>query len=208
VNPQVDPEHYFNTDYDSKERFCSYWQQIYEISQFKSESVLEIGIGNGFVSRYLKTRSINITTLDIDRRLNPDITASAMNIPFRDDSFQTVACYELLEHIPYKDTAKVLSEICRVAKEHIILSVPDVNRYYRIYIHIPKTKGFKKLVPVPGIRKPKHRFDGHHYWEIGKAGYSLKKIVNDLEKQDLQIERTYRVYEMPYHRFFILRKNK
>ena len=205
---QVRPDHYYDIDYDTKQRFCSYWHQIHEILLLKQNEVLEIGVGNRFVSNYLRERGINIVTLDIDKELKPDVVGSVLDIPFRDNSFQIVACYELLEHLPYEYVAKALSEISRVSKQHVILSLPDVNRVYRIYIYIPKVGEIKRLLPLPRIRKPIHKFDGQHYWEIGKAGYSLKRVVGDMQKEGLQLERTYRVFEHPYHRFFILRKRK
>jgi len=53
-----------------------------------------------------------------------------------------------------------------------------------------------------------NKFDGEHYWEIGKIDYSLNKIVNDIQNTGFKIEKTYRVFENPYHRFFILRKGE
>ena len=55
--------------------------------------MLEIGIGNGFVSKYLKERKIKVTTVDIDERLNPDIAGSVLELPFAKGSFDVVACY-------------------------------------------------------------------------------------------------------------------
>lgn len=94
-----------------------------------------------------------------------------------------------------------------MSKQYVILSLPDVNRVYRIYLHIPKVGVIKKLIPLPRTRKPIHKFDGEHYWEIGKAGFPLEKVLNEIQKQGLQIQKTYRVFENPYHRLFILRKN-
>ena len=124
---QVDPNHYFNESYDVKERFISYWHQIYEIFEFNPKKVLEIGIGNGFASKYLKERSVNVITLDIDRRLNPDIEGSVLNIPIADESFDVVVCYELLEHLPYESFYKALSEIFRVSNSYATLSLPDTS---------------------------------------------------------------------------------
>lgn len=73
-------------------------------------------------------------------------------------------------------------------------------------MQIPKIGQMKKLIPLPTLRKPTHNFIGEHYWEIGKAGCSLKKIIKDVEKARFRIERTYRVFEIPYHRFFVLEK--
>ncbi len=208
TKPQVKSDHYYNINYDTKERFCSYWHQIQEVFLLKPRKVLEIGIGNGFVSNYLKKRGINVTTLDIDEELKPDIVGSVLDIPFNDSSFEVVICCEVLEHIPYEAIPKALSEISRVSEQYVILSLPDVDRVYRIYLHIPKIGVIKKLIPLPRIKKPVHRFNGEHYWEIGKTGYPLRKVINDIQKQNLQLQKTYRVFEAPYHRFFVLRKMK
>lgn len=205
---QVDPNHYFRESYDSKERFISYWHQINEIIKLRPKKVLEIGIGNGFVSKYLKERGINIITLDIDRRLNPDVVGSILNIPFTDKSFDVVACYELLEHLPYENFRKALYEIFQVSNSYAILSLPDTSKVYRIDVQIPKIGEIKRLLYLPRRKMPVHNFDGEHYWEIGKFGYSLKKIVEDIQRAGFEIKKTYRVFEFPYHRFFVLRKLK
>jgi len=208
MKPQVKPNHYFNKSYDSKERFISYWHQINEIIKLNPKTVLEIGVGNGFVSKYLKERKVNILTLDIDKRLNPDVVGSVLNMPFSDELFDVVACYEVLEHLPFENFSKALSEIFRVSKSYAILSLPDASRVYCIYIHIPKIGIFKKLIPLPKLKPSVHKFDGEHYWEIGKAEYPLSKIINEVQKAGFKVEKTYRVFENPYHRFFILRKGE
>ena len=203
---QVDPNHYSNQSYNSKGRFCGYWHQIHEIISLNHQKVLEVGIGNGFVFKYLKGKKINVITLDIDRRLNPDIVGNILNIPFEGNFFNVVACYEVLEHLPYTIFLKALSELYRVSNSHVILSLPDADRAYRFNIQIPKLKEIKKLITLPRLKKPLHKFDGEHYWEIGKKGYPLSKIVSDTQKTGFKIMSTYRVFENPYHRFFVLEK--
>lgn len=116
IKPQVKSDHSYKITYDTKERFCSYWHQLQEVLLLKPSEVLEIGIGNGFVSRYLKERGINVTTLDIDKELKPDVVSSVLDISFQCEMFQVVTCYEVLEHLPYEDIPKALSEISRVSK--------------------------------------------------------------------------------------------
>lgn len=206
MKPQVKPNHYFVNSYDSKNRFISYWHQINEIIKLNPKKVLEIGIGNGFVSKYLKERKVNILTLDVDKRLNPDIVGSVLNIPFSDESFDVVACYEVLEHLPFENFSKALSEIFRLSKSYAILSLPDASRVYRVYLQIPKIGVFKRLISLPRFKNLIHKFDGEHYWEIGKVGYPLKRIIKEMQMVGFEIEKTYRIFEHPYHRFFILKK--
>jgi SAM-dependent methyltransferase len=206
MKPQVESNHYFKQSYDSKERFISYWHQINELIKLKPTSILEIGIGNSLVSNYLKQRGYNITSMDIDPRLNPDTVGSVINIPFFDGSFEVVACFELLEHLSYEQFSTALRELHRVSKKYSVLSLPDASLVYRLCIQIPKIGDFKKLVPLPQLKVPKHEFDGQHYWEIGKADFHLHRILKDMEKAGFYIMKTYRVFEIPYHRFFVLTK--
>ena len=195
---------YFDISYDTKERFCSYWHQINEIISLKPKKVLEIGIGNRFVTRYLREKELNVTTLDVTHDLRPDIVGSVLAIPFKDDFFDVVACYEVLEHLPYSDFPEALKEIKRVSQKYVVLSLPDVTTVYRINVEFPRIKPIKRLVSHPFPRTARHIFDEEHYWEIGKTGYLFKKIKGDIEWSGFKIVKTYRIFEFYYHRFFIL----
>ncbi len=203
---QVNPKHYFNQIYDSKERFISYWHQIDEIVKLKPKKILEIGVGNKFVSNYLKSRGFNITTIDIDKRLKPDVVGDILKLPFKDQSFDVIVCYEVLEHIPYENLQRALREMHRVSKKYVIISLPDSNPYYPIFMLIPILGTIRQLVRLPQIRKTKHKFDGQHYWEIGKKGFSLEKVQNEFRICNLEIINTYCLFEFSYHRFYILKK--
>jgi SAM-dependent methyltransferase len=202
----VKPDHYVNGSYNTRERFISYWYQIDTLCKLNPRHVLEIGVGNRFVSRYLKERQVDTVTLDVDKTLKPDVVGSVLNIPFAKNSFDIVACYEVLEHLPYNNFHEALVEIFRVSISFAAVSLPDVDRVCRVAVQIPGLGEMKKLIRVPRIRKLIHRFDGDHHWEIGKDGYPLSRIKNDIQRVGLHIERTYRVFEYPYHRFFVLRK--
>ena len=203
---QIEPSHYFKPSYDTKKRFISYWHQITELIQLKPSSILEIGIGNGLVSNYLKQRGYNVTTMDIDPRLNPDVTASIDFIPFMDESFDVVACFEVLEHLPYEKFTISLKELHRVSQRYVVLSLPDATLAYPLYIYVPKIGEIRKLIQLPRLRTPKHVFDGQHYWEIGKAGYTPERITKDIKRVGFTLIKTYRIFEVPYHRFFVLKK--
>ena len=203
---QVDPNHYFNKFYDTKERFISYWHQINEITSLGSNRVL--GIGNGFVFKYLKERKIKMTTLDIGERLNPDVVGSVLRLPFSNESFGVVACYEVLEHLPYEDFPKALIEIHRVSNSYAVLSVPDSTRVYRLDIQIPKIGELRKLIQLPRLRAPEQEFDGQYYWEIGKDELTLQKIMGKIHDADFELKKTYRIFEMPWHRFFVVEKHQ
>ncbi|MCX7766036.1 MAG: methyltransferase domain-containing protein [Candidatus Sumerlaeia bacterium] len=200
----IDNNHWIN--YDNKERFCSYWHQLNEIISLKPQTILEIGVGTKFVSDYLRKRNFHITTVDIDLSLKPDVNASVLSLPFIAGAFELISCCEVLEHLPFTDFSQALGEIFRCCKKFALLSLPDVTRHYRILITLPKFGIIKKLIDIPKLSPPVHILSGEHYWEIGKRGYPLSRIKSAITQTGFSILRTYRVFENPYHRFFVLKK--
>ncbi|MBN2754695.1 MAG: class I SAM-dependent methyltransferase [Candidatus Goldbacteria bacterium] len=171
----------------------------------KPDTVLEAGVIYGFVSNYLKYRGINVTTLDINKEVKPDVVGSVTSMPFKDSSFDIAACFQVLEHLQFEEFEKALSELSRVSRRHVIISLPDITRHIQFYIKIPKIAEIKKILELPRFKDPVHVFDGQHLWEIGKRGYSLNRILQCINKK-FNVVKTYRVFEMPYHRFFVLEK--
>ena len=55
---------------ESKEHWLSYWHQL----KLKSESlepkdsIIELGIGSGFTSNYLRSKNLDVLTVDIDKK--------------------------------------------------------------------------------------------------------------------------------------------
>lgn len=193
--------------YDSKRRFVSYWHQIQEVLACNPQHVLEVGVGTRFVSRYLLARGISITTCDIDADTRPDVVASVTKLPFFDNTFDTVIACEILEHLPYEESLKALQELHRVTSQWLILSLPDATPAAAIQFPIPYVKKVKWLLSIPALFPRAHRITKHgHHWEIGKRGYPLAHIKNDFSSAGFILIKTYRVFENPYHRFFVGKK--
>lgn len=198
--------HYYSRSYDTKGRFCSYWHQIDEIASLMDGNILYIGVGNGFVPKYLRDRLTEILVLDNDENLKPDIVGSVVDIPFGDGTFSVVACCEVLEHLPYEYFDRALSEIYRVTNGYAIISLPDVTTVYRIDLELPRIKNrIQKLIEHPFHRPAINEYNGEHYWEIGKKFYPVEKIISAIKQTNFKLEKSYRVFEYYYHRFFILK---
>lgn len=204
---QVSSKNYFDITYDTNARWNSYWYQIYEVVKLGPKRVLEIGIGNKTVSDYLKKIGVNVTTCDLDKSLNPDIVGDILNLPFKKDSFDVVLCAEILEHLPFKQVSSALKQIHKVTNKYAIITLPRfslTNLYlgFKIIPFIPK-KQITYKIDLPFS----HKFDGEHYWEIGKVNYGLSKVRKTFIDNGFLIEKDYYPPENPRHHFFILSKN-
>lgn len=201
--PQVSPDHY-GSGYDHRRRFVSYWNQIDQVRQARPSRLLEIGIGNGFVSRYLREHGFSTHTVDFDERLRPDTIASVTDLPFESGSFDVACCFETLEHLPWDQFVPSLRELSRVASRKVLVSLPDVTPYVRFRLGY---QFFRSLVDLsrdyPALFPKEHEFDGQHYWEIGKKGSRLSDVKGAMSSAGLVVLSTHRDYEDPFHRFFV-----
>jgi SAM-dependent methyltransferase len=201
---QVDASHYRFSSYINKARFASFWHQVDEVLKFEPRTVLEIGPGPGIVTNILRKQGVRVTTVDFADDVGADIVASVLNLPFHDDEFDVVICCQVLEHLGIGNFPNALVEIRRVTAKGAVISLPHAGRIWPFDIYFPKIGSIRfslKLQMIPD----KHVFDGQHYWEIGKKGFSEKNIrYNILNIFGLKDD--FRVHENPFHHFYICEK--
>ncbi len=206
----INKTHYYGK-YVNLQGFISYFYQIELILDLMPGRILEIGCGNKLVSNYIRQSGLNITTCDFNKHLEPDYTADIRNLPFSDSSFDLITAYEVLEHIPWEDTERAMTELKRVTKKYVIISLPYPS-FFKLEIvvnnttisKVVKRKMTSILLRIPPFFK-KHKFNGYHYWEVGKKGYSVKTVCNMLSKH-FYIKMKLRPTLNPYHIFFVLEK--
>jgi len=199
---------YQKQGYLDKSRWISYYYQTSLVQQYiqAGESVLEIGVGNGLVTNFLKN-NYQLTGLDINANLNPDIVASVDNLSHLPAGHYTaVLCAEVLEHLPFEKFNKSLQEIIRVANKYIIISLPYWGYTFGCKLRLPfwgvKVIKFK----VNGFKKHNSDNSAGHYWEIGKKNYSLRKIKKIFLQHNLKIIKLFWDLDDPYHYYFVLEK--
>ncbi len=204
VKKQVGHNHYEFERYMEKARWNSVWHQLDEVIRLKPENVLEIGAGAGIFKHTASLFGIRVETLDIDPELKPDHIGSATELSFLDKTYDVVCAFQMLEHLPYTDSLCAFREMARVSRKNIVISLPDSKILWRYRFHVPKLGTFDKLIPRPSLVTRQHKFDGEHYWEISKKGFSLSRVISDFSEW-ASLLKTYRVLENPYHRFFVFK---
>ncbi|AJQ95470.1 class I SAM-dependent methyltransferase [Gynuella sunshinyii] len=208
MDKQVEKKHYDFSKYVTKERWCSIWHQLDEVLGLEPESVLEVGPGPGLFKAVAGGFGLKVDTLDIAEDLNPDIIASAVDMPLSDKSYDVVCSFQMLEHIPFDMSKNALKEMARVSRNHIVISLPDAEIQWPYSLYVPKRGTKKLLLKRPFSKIKEHEFDGEHYWEINKKGYELQVIQGEIENslEGFKLKKTYRVPENPYHRFFVFER--
>lgn len=203
--PQVDKSHYTTLSYLGKDRWVSYWYQIDLVRRSKPARVLEIGPGNKTVTDTLRKLGISVVTLDIAPDLEPDVVASATALPFPDRAFDSVLAAEVLEHIPYSDVPKALSEISRVTKTYAVVGLPHAGYVFSFGFKVPAIRRLDFIVKIPFFWR-EHRFNGEHHWELGKRGFSARKVRKRMEDAGFAVGEQKRFFDDPAHIFFFLEK--
>lgn len=105
-----------------------------------AEGVIDIGCGLGFFLKKLVDHGVkDVWGCDLYDKMNiPGIRYKKGNIealPFPDNSFDIVVCSHILEHV--KDFDKAVSEIKRIARKKVIVTIPRQRYfYYTLDLHI------------------------------------------------------------------------
>ncbi len=112
-----------------------------QVLKFGPKKILDLGCGRGFYCQAISRLAPEavVTAVDINNRYLKEaqknmagrkikfVKASAVNLPFRDNSFDLIIASELLEHI--KNDQAVIGEIYRLLKTggKAVISVPSKN---------------------------------------------------------------------------------
>jgi 2-polyprenyl-3-methyl-5-hydroxy-6-metoxy-1,4-benzoquinol methylase len=112
------------------------------------QDVLDVGCGFGWFELFALAHGvrtitgIELTERDLETaRANVDAPnvqfqiANAIELPFNDASFDTVVCWEVLEHIPVNTEPRAFHEIARVLRPggRLYLSTPHASLTARVF---------------------------------------------------------------------------
>ena len=143
-------------------------------------TVLDLGCGDGLLLELLRAKRIEGTGLDVSEEavricrgkgFPAEAHALSDTLPYADGAFDTVVLLDVLEHV--YDPASLLREAGRVARERVIISVPNFSS---LPARLHALRGL-----VPENNRPNK---GHVYWFnhpvlkalAGEAGLRFARI--------------------------------
>lgn len=116
------------------------------INNYKFSSVLDAGCGSGDVVKYLISKGYKAKGIELSGQVLKDYSKDLLkkgivqqgtlkSLPFKDNEFDVVFSSEVLEHIHEEDIPVVVSELYRVCKNVIFLTISlrpssNFNKYH------------------------------------------------------------------------------
>lgn len=124
-------------EFDKKYQPHEWARLTYAMRKIKPcKSVLDVGVGRGYLVNMLQwsKKFEKVSGIDIiahnQSKFAKGASVSIMDVremQFPDNAFDTVICMEVLEHMPENETARALSELRRVARKQLIVTVPFIE---------------------------------------------------------------------------------
>lgn len=196
-------EDYFTDLYFSLPQLCSFAHQLNFIHSMRPTSAIEIGLGNGFVSTFLRRSGLPVVTADINPALEPDICAPLDEVHGHiDGPKDLVICCEVLEHMPLEELDANLDHL-RGLGDRLFMTLPNSNRTWGVagLASLPKLglKQFDLNIDVPY----KRRLDkGPHFWEVGYTPDCTRAAIVERLRQRYTKVQSGRFLLNPYHIWF------
>jgi ubiquinone/menaquinone biosynthesis C-methylase UbiE len=112
------------------------------LSSLPMSSLLDVATGRGetlAIARELGFKRVMGTEI-VPQLLNEHVVfAYSVDLPFADESFELVTCFDVLEHLEEEEIPKTIAELIRVAARAVVVSASELPFVYNgVDQHISK----------------------------------------------------------------------
>jgi len=172
IKSRENPNHYIRyltPCWETEKDFSSYFKQIAlikkvfgcELESNKEKFILEVWPWTHFTTDYLRKLWYNVDTFDYFEKFNPTYIWDVREIDkIVKRKYDLVVCFEVLEHLPFKDFIPTLKKFSNIS-DKVIISLPRPSfNLFRIMFRFPYLKKDIKIsFNIPLFWK-QHNFDG------------------------------------------------
>jgi SAM-dependent methyltransferase len=191
IREQQFGKEYYAEKYMDLSWILNSWTQSKQVSRCGGKSVMEIGIGPGQAMFFLKKWGHRVIGVDLDPTLRPNVVSNLLHLPFSDGVVDTVLAAEILEHLPFDLFVPALRSLRRVSTKNVVITLPYRTVGVSFGINVPLLKPFFATIGVP--YRVKNVYDGMHYWEMGRKGFSRSLIRRKIDEAGFTIVREFRI---------------
>lgn len=204
----------------SKAHAESYLCQMQTIRNLKNVNrILEIGPGEGFCARNLRELGYEYHTLDFEGAHEPTIKADFQSFDPQTitQKYDITCAFQVLEHFPYDEFKKHINALFEMSNRYVFISLPYSCRGFSINLNFQNGQKVRLTRRIDFYIKtnfPNRKYRPEymeefpwavHYWEIGRKGFNLKKVLADIESCGLKIIKRFHSPN-PYHYFVLCQK--
>lgn len=211
-----------NLDFDQKPSFHHEFNLKFSLPYIKNKKVLDIGCWTGQYEQLASKYTKSITGIDpgieaikTAKRLVPKakfFVGDALNLKFKDNSFDTVTIMDVIEHIPKNTEGLCLKEIKRVLKPngYLIISTPNTHllsilldpAFFLLgHRHYSENK-LRKLLSMTGFKVLRVKKAGgitritttlleYFFKHILKIKYKISKNIENIIKKEYESPNTF-----------------
>ncbi len=128
------------------------------VDEFGRGKTIDVGCGDGYITSQIAKKFKEVVGVDISKeaikiakKKNLKISfvaATCVNLPFSDNSFDTVVASEIIEHVNYNDGKMLLKEAKRILKPQgkLIISTPNLSNPYVKFLQIKRKMRARKNI--------------------------------------------------------------
>lgn len=127
----VDAEKIYSKEYENaiyRMGGQRYEHAVKQIGQWKKGRLLDIGCGRGEILDFAEGKGFEAKGTEIVEELIDNkrvLKGYTHELPFENNSFDYVTCFDVIEHILPENTAKTFGEIDRISTRAILLSIAN-----------------------------------------------------------------------------------
>ena len=204
--------------YVTRRRILAYWYQVSEVLALAPRRLLEIGVGPGVVTSYLRHVGIDVTTVDINAALAPDRVCSVLELKreFDENEFDVVLCARVLHHLPFQQLGCAMSQVAWVSRRYCVLALAAEEAKVTLGIRITGWDGWTVGVSVPlwmkrviqGARGETRLLRHSSLWKVGTSRMTSVREIRRAMEERFTVAKQYLVPADGTHLMMILEKRK
>ena len=182
--------------------------KVFQLNKHEATRILDLGCGSGEITDTLRKHGFKVVGLDISesgckyaKKCYPDCdfqVYDGLNIPFEENSFDTVILNDVFEHVPYSHMEKLIENIIKIVEPGGIIYISATNRYELVEPHtlVPFLTWFpRKLWPFID-----HRFNKTNGYTIDEIyPYTFRRLRKFCKRHNLDYEDYTFIYTL--HKF-------
>ncbi len=198
---------YYNEEYFSSRNTTidPYLKEVFINYVLSKKGInLDVGCGTGEYIKFFKNIGYNIIGIDFSSyaaKVSNQINASALAIPFKDNTFDSIYSIHVVEHLTHNELIKFLKEAKRVLKKNGRIFIVAPNKYAigkllsknlfedPSHINIPSISYLKNCLKSVGFKKIKYTFNIKpksnwicNYYGLGKIFKKFPILQNIMYK--------------------------